>query len=86
MIGAMICQCMAGASCQELKEAGLWGMECVSPGSLPEQVFRHMSIAAEFSLVPTAGSDFHGDNRPSVSMGVNVAEDFLPWARLGVSL
>ena len=25
MIGAMICQCMAGASCQELKEAGLAG-------------------------------------------------------------
>ena len=71
---------------RELREAGLWGMECVSPGSSPERIFRHLSIAAEFSLFPTAGSDFHGDNRPSVSMGVNVAEDFLPWARLGVSL
>ncbi len=69
-----------------LKEAGLWGMECLSPGSSPEQVFRYMSMAAEFGLFATAGSDFHGANRPSVSMGVSVKEDFLPWARLGVSL
>ncbi|MDI9370353.1 MAG: PHP domain-containing protein [Synergistaceae bacterium] len=69
-----------------LREAGLWGMECVSPSSSPERVFQHMSIASEFSLFPTAGSDFHGENRPSVSMGVTVEEGLLPWTRLGVSL
>ena len=46
----------------------------------------NLSMAAEFGLFATAGSDFHGANRPSVSMGVSVKEDFLPWARLGVSL
>lgn len=71
---------------RELKDAGLWGIECLSPRSPAEQVFRHLSLAAEFSLFPTAGSDFHGANRPTVAMGVAVAEDFLPWARLGVTL
>ena len=69
-----------------LKDAGLWGIECVSSRASAEQIFRHLSLAAEFSLFPTAGSDFHGANRPSSTMGVSVAEDFLPWARLGVSL
>ena len=52
----------------------------------PEQVFTYLRIAAEMGLYPTAGSDYHGDNRPSVSLGVAVSEDLTPWARLGVSL
>jgi len=69
-----------------LKDAGLWGIECVSSRASAEQIFRYLSLAAEFSHFPTAGNDFHGANRPSAMMGVAVAEDFLPWARLGVSL
>ena len=69
-----------------LKDAGLWGLECVSSRASAEQIFRYLSLAEEFSLFPTAGNDFHGANRPSAMMGVAVAEDFLPWARLGVSL
>lgn len=69
-----------------LKDAGLWGIECVSSRASAEQIFRYLSLAEEFSLFPTAGSDFHGANRPSATMGIAVAEDFLPWARLGVSL
>lgn len=71
---------------RELKDAGLWGIECASSRASGEQVFRYLSLAADFSLFPTAGNDFHGTNRPSASMGVAVSEDFLPWARLGVTL
>jgi len=69
-----------------MKDLGLWGMECLSSRNTPEQVFRYMSLAAEYGLYPTAGSDFHGCNRPSVHLGVPVPEDLLPWARLGISL
>ena len=71
---------------RELKESGLWGLECMSSRHTPEQVFTYLRIAAEMGLFPTAGSDYHGDNRPSVSLGVAVSEDLTPWARLGVSL
>lgn len=69
-----------------LKEWGLWGMECLSARHSAEQVFHYLSIASELGLFPTAGSDYHGSVNPSVTMGIAVSEDFLPWARLGVSL
>jgi predicted metal-dependent phosphoesterase TrpH len=71
---------------RELKSLGLWGLECMSSRHTPEQVFTYLRIASELALFPTAGSDYHGDNRPGVSMGIAVSEDLTPWARLGVSL
>ena len=70
----------------DLKKHGLWGLECISSHCSAEQAYYFLDIAAELSLFPTAGSDFHGQNRPSVSLGVQVSEDFLPWARLGIDL
>ncbi|EFC90497.1 PHP domain protein [Dethiosulfovibrio peptidovorans DSM 11002] len=71
---------------KELKAMGLWGLECISRHHNSEQIFNYMRLASELELYCTAGSDFHGSNRVGVSMGVPVAEDFLPWARLGISL
>lgn len=70
----------------ELKSFGLWGLECYSSHNTGEQTFVYLSAAAKHSLFATAGSDFHGINRPSVSLGVAIPEDMLPWARLGVCL
>ena len=70
---------------KKLKEAGLWGLECITPKHRAEQVVEYLTLAAEFSLFPTAGSDFH-EAGSTYSMGVSVGEDFLPWARLGVRL
>ncbi len=67
----------------ELKEEGLWGMECKTSKQTAGQQFQYLSLAEEFSLFPTAGSDFHGSDHP---MGISVPDDFLPWARLGVIL
>ncbi|MDR2523853.1 MAG: PHP domain-containing protein [Synergistaceae bacterium] len=65
-----------------LKDAGLWGLECWSPGSSPAEVYRSLELAAVFGLYPTAGSDFHGKKHGTSSVGVLVTEDALPWARL----
>ena len=68
-----------------LKNHGLWGLECVSSHFSSEKAFEYLALAKKFSLFPTAGSDFHGSVRPGVSLGVQVTDDFLPWARLGVN-
>jgi predicted metal-dependent phosphoesterase TrpH len=65
-----------------LKEAGLWGLECWFAGSGVRDVYRCLSIAGEFGLYPTAGSDFHGGGHSGMKVGVTVSDGLLPWARL----
>jgi predicted metal-dependent phosphoesterase TrpH len=74
-----------GELLETLKEHGLWGLECISSHCSSEAAYGYLSIAAKYSLFPTAGSDFHGSVRPQVKLGVQVSDDFLPWARLGVN-
>lgn len=69
-----------------LKQYGLWGIECVSPHCGIEQSLYYFALAQKHALFPTAGSDFHGARRPDAHLGVQVREDFLPWARLGVTI
>jgi predicted metal-dependent phosphoesterase TrpH len=66
---------------EKLKDYGLWGLECWSPGNSPRQVFRALEIAEQFGLRPAAGSDFHGGGHASAGVGVIVEEGLLPWAR-----
>ena len=68
-----------------LKTYGIWGLECLSSHCSSEKAFEYLALAEKYSLFPTAGSDFHGSVRPTVSIGVQVTDDFLPWARLGVN-
>lgn len=70
----------------ELRGAGLWGLECLSSHCSSEESLGYLSAAAKLGLFPTAGSDFHGEARPDVALGVQVPEDFLPWARLDIAL
>lgn len=70
---------------EDLKEAGLWGLECLSSHCSAEEAFYYLRMAERHTLFPTAGSDFHGANRPNAILGVQVSESFLPWARLGIS-
>ena len=67
---------------RRLKDAGLWGLECWSQGNSPTDVYRLLGIAADAELFPTGGSDFHGNDHASSSVGVVVREDILPWGRL----
>jgi predicted metal-dependent phosphoesterase TrpH len=70
----------------ELKGYGLWGLECISSHCTGEEAFSYMRVAERHSLFATGGSDFHGARRPGVALGIQVSEDFLPWARLDVTL
>jgi predicted metal-dependent phosphoesterase TrpH len=74
-----------GELLETLKGYGLWGLECISSHCSSEAAYGYLSIADKHSLFPTAGSDFHGSIRPCVELGVQVSDDFLPWARLGVN-
>ncbi|MEJ5257970.1 MAG: PHP domain-containing protein [Fervidobacterium sp.] len=51
---------------------GLDGIEAYYSTHLPKQTEELLSIAKKYDLLITAGSDFHGDNRPNVKLGMNV--------------
>jgi predicted metal-dependent phosphoesterase TrpH len=52
-----------------LKDRGLAGLEVHTSYHQPEQAAFYGRLAAEFDLVPTAGSDFHGRIKPHVHFG-----------------
>lgn len=69
-----------------LRDNGLWGLECISSHHGAGEIYYWLKVAARFDLFPTAGSDFHGVDRPGTEIGVSVTEGLLPWARLGVRI
>ncbi len=52
-----------------LVPAGLDGLEIQHPSLTPNQRRRLRRLAAEYELVGTGGSDFHGENKPGVELG-----------------
>jgi len=58
-----------------LGEMGLDGVEAVYQANAPEETVDHLRAAKEAGLVVTAGSDFHGANKPSVKLGMSVADE-----------
>ena len=61
----------------ELKEAGLDGLECIYQGNSQEENVSFTMIAKALSLLKSAGSDFHGANKPTVPFGMQVSEPFI---------
>ena len=51
-------------------EAGLDGMEVYYSKYSSEDTALAKSLAAEFGLLPSGGSDYHGDNKPGIELGV----------------
>ena len=51
------------------KAAGLDGMEVLYSKFDAETTALAGSLAEEFSLLPSGGSDFHGGNKPDISLG-----------------
>lgn len=50
-------------------EAGLAAIECFYSTFSPEQTAAALKNAARFGLLPSGGSDFHGENKPDISLG-----------------
>jgi hypothetical protein len=53
----------------ELVEIGLQGIEAYHSEHSPTDVELFETLAEEFHLVVTGGSDFHGDNKPDIQLG-----------------
>ena len=59
-------------------EAGLLGMETMHSSYTPEMIALAEKIAAEFDLLPSGGSDFHGSIKPDISLGVGKGQLCIP--------
>jgi predicted metal-dependent phosphoesterase TrpH len=58
-----------------LKDAGLAGLEVIHSDQPPELQEYYRGIAAEFDLLFTGGSDFHGTPKPKVRLGRGIADN-----------
>ena len=56
-------------------ESGLKGMECFYSGYTEEQKAYLISLAEEYNLFVTGGSDFHGANKPHIKLGSGIDDE-----------
>lgn len=61
----------------ELKEMGLDGVESLYEANTVEENIGFTRLADEFGFLKTAGSDFHGENKPTIALGMQVTESFI---------
>ena len=61
-----------------LKADGLAGMECIYSTYTMGEEIQMRRLAKEFGLIPSGGSDFHGANKPSISLGTGKGHLFVP--------
>jgi predicted metal-dependent phosphoesterase TrpH len=66
----------------ELKALGLAGLECIYSEHTPEQEALYLKLAGELGLLVTGGSDFHGDNKPEITLGHMPGQERLTYERL----
>ncbi len=57
-----------------LKEKGIVGMECIYSVYSPEESAYLKTLAADFDLCVTGGSDFHGAGKPHISIGTGCGD------------
>lgn len=64
---------------QELCGYGLDGIECYYSTYTAVQQKQIQKIANHFSLLPSGGSDFHGENKPAISLGTGKGNLSIPY-------
>ena len=60
---------------ERLKARGLDGMEAIYQANDPDETIDHLRAAKELGLCVTAGSDFHGANKPEITLGMEVDDE-----------
>lgn len=61
-----------------LKEAGLIAMECIYSTYTPSEE-RHMkALADKYGLLPSGGSDFHGNTKPKLDLAIGYGSLVIP--------
>ena len=74
-----------------LIDNGLQGLEVYHSEHSLEDTALYKELATQFQLIETGGTDFHGDNKPSIHLGtgkgnnVNLGYDLLESMRRGVA-
>lgn len=58
-----------------LKDSGLDGIEAMYRANSFEDTLLHLRVASELDFIVTAGSDFHGANRPEVMLGMEPPDE-----------
>jgi hypothetical protein len=66
----------------ELMALGLAGIECIYSEHTLEQEALYLKLAGELGLLVTGGSDFHGDNKPEITLGKMPRQERLTYERL----
>ena len=59
-------------------EAGLLAMEVYYPKFSAEQTALAKCMAEDFGLLPTGGSDYHGNNKPDIGLGTGCSNLHIP--------
>ena len=57
---------------ERLVDLGLQGIEVFHSEHSPADTAEYSQLARRFDLIPTGGSDFHGDNKPSIRLGTGI--------------
>lgn len=60
-----------------LKEAGLDGVECLYQANTGEENVEFTRISTKLGFLKSAGSDFHGANKPTIPLGMEVSDGFI---------
>jgi len=60
-----------------LKECGLDGVEALYQANSSQENEEFTRIATRLGFLCSAGSDFHGKNKPTIPLGMEVAESFI---------
>ncbi|MBQ9141513.1 MAG: PHP domain-containing protein [Lachnospiraceae bacterium] len=63
----------------ELKNAGLIGIEAVYSTYTPAEEREMRTIAAKYGLAISGGSDFHGLNKPGLDLGTGYGKLYIPY-------
>ncbi|MCR5770710.1 MAG: PHP domain-containing protein [Butyrivibrio sp.] len=66
----------------ELKEVGLMGIEAIYTTYTASDERQIRKIAEDYDLLISGGSDFHGDNKPGIDLGVGYGKLFIPESAL----
>lgn len=62
----------------KLKDAGLMGIEAIYSTYSPAEERQIRRLAKEHQLLISGGSDFHGENKPGLDLGIGYGKLFVP--------
>jgi 3',5'-nucleoside bisphosphate phosphatase len=57
---------------KRLIDFGLQGLEVFHSEHLPANTAEYAELARRFELIPTGGTDFHGENKPTIRLGTGI--------------